>query len=514
MEQIYELINLPVETKVNKLVDKEKFINNGNIDDELKEIFTKYVENINWKYSLKGNMLNIPTYNSVNMQYSEVEVFEVTINNNLCIYDVALALGRCIQYPVIIFIKKDNKFKIGTYYVRENKKDYTKNVVQDIVYTGWFDYSNYTGRIVDILKEINFNNIPKNNVYEFYKYIHTKIIKYHSSYLLNSNVKELFNNYNLNEDRYNFNDLKNKCEIIKIDENTLNKFDWMKRNKLEKYNKSYANSNLMICKDEIFNYISNNYLGKGFKDYKDFIRQIESTKKRENAKESKKSEAYVCFWQVNGMCSNYKSSKYGKICRKYSDCHLFTKKRLEKITIDKIPSYDLKSSICNNEELNKKYDNKIENLVEYGDTINIVDNNEVSKRFMIIKNINDILPEIPKLCLGKKIDEIILYKGKEYKIISIEKNQNKIENSQKVKKEEIANESSFVEINDKVEVTMKYTYGKDKKENCTKVTFTIRDDVISKNSYMHQICLNKEIGFRFKIGKKDCEIVNIYKGRK
>ena len=61
---------------------------------------------------------------------------------------------------------------------------------------------------------------------------------------------------------------------------------------------------------------------------------------------------------------------------------------------------------------------------------------------------------------------------------------------------------------------MKYTYGENKKENCTKVTFTIRDDVISKNSYMHQICLNKEIGFRFKIGKKDCEIVNIYKGRK
>ena len=65
----------------------------------------------------------------------------------MCIYDIALAFGRCIQYPVILFIKKDNKFKIGAYHVRESKKDYTKNVVQDIVYTGWFECSNIVGRI-------------------------------------------------------------------------------------------------------------------------------------------------------------------------------------------------------------------------------------------------------------------------------------------------------------------------------------------------------------------------------
>lgn len=510
MEEVYELLDLPKETEVNKIVDKEKFINNGNIDNELKEILTKYVETINWKYSLKGSILDIPTYNSINMQYSELEIFEVTINNNLCVYDVALAIGRCIQYPVILFIKKDKKFKIGTYYVRENKKDYTKNVVQDIVYTGWFNYNNITGRIEEILKEINFSNLPKKNIYELYKYIDTKIIKYHSSYLLMSSVKELFNNYNFNEIKYNFNDLKNKSEIIKIDENTLNKFDWMKINKLEKYKKNYDNSNLMFCKDEIFNYISNNYVGKGFKDYKDFIRQIESTKKRENAKYNKKSEAYVCLWQVNGRCSNYKSTKYDKLCKKYSDCILFTKK---KVTISEIPTYDIKSSTYKNEELDKHYDNKIENLVEYGDTVNIVDSNEVEKRFVIIK-INDILPEIPKICLNKKINEIFLHKGKEYKIVSIKKNQSNINKLTNIEKEEKNNENSFVEFNDKVEVTMKYTYGKDNKENCTKVTFTVRDDAISSKSYMHQICLNKEIGFKFKIGKKDCEIVNIYKGKR
>ena len=507
MEEIYKKLNFPNSTLVNKVIEKEKIINNPNVDVELKEIFEKYVNNVEWKYSLKGSILNIPTFYSINMQYSEVEIFEISINNNLCIYDIALAFGRCIQYPVILFIKKDNKFKIGTYYVRENKKDYTKNVVQDIVYTGWFEYSNIVGRMKNILNEMHIEKLTKSNIYEFYKNIQNIIIKNHSSYYERNDVVELFNKYKLNDEKHNFNDFCSKCESIKVDENTLNKFDWMRRSKLEKYKENYNKSNLMFCKDEIFNYIECNYSNKGFKDFSDFIRQTERIKKVDDIKKSKSNNVYKCFWNNGGKCENSKSNMFDKYCKTYTNC-LFYKK--EKITLDSIPNYIAYSK---NEELDKEYNNVLKNFVEYGDTVEISDNEKNLKRFVIIKNNSGIIPAVPKLCIDRRINDTFLYKGKEYKIINIIKNQN-IPKDKKDENNDIPfNENSFVEINDKVEVIMKYTYGKERKEKCTKIEFTIRDDVISSKSYMSQICLNKDIGFKFRVGKNECEIVNIYKGR-
>jgi len=420
MEKIYSKLGFPDSTKIYKEIDSGKFLSSSYIDKDYKEIFSKYVEKVTWIFSLKGNILNIQACKSEYMQYSEIEILQVEINNNLAIYDVATVIGRTIQYPVILFFVKGNKFKIGIYKIRENKNDFSRNVVQDIVFTGWFDKNNLYGRIIDIIKEINYGSIAKDNLYSTYNDYYEKIYNFHSSYIKIEILVKILKHLDVINSKNIEKQILLNCENVPIDENELNKNDWYKKDKNDKYNLETFKS-IMVCKDQVmqFVYEHGNRKFKSFNELEKIIKFVEE-KEYFNNKISEKKNKRICAFYDGKMCINSSCYVYGKECIDSDNCKYFKRQNLDKNIKYYRPNVnnvtiDIESNIANSQN----------DIVEYGDSVEVleIDNNKL-KTFVIYKLNDGLIPPIPNKCLGNRVGYEFSFKFKNYKIINIIKNNN------------------------------------------------------------------------------------------
>lgn len=419
MDKFYDMIDLPGSCKVDKIIEKNKFYNMDKIDDDYKTIFTNYVDEIKIKYSLKSDILGINKMQDKFQEYSEIEILEVKVNNYIAVYDIATVIGRNIPYPLIIFFVKEDKFKIGTYWVRENKIKNYKNIVENIVFTGWFKKEKYFGRINNIISAMNFKNLKKDNMYSLFNSYYQIITRYKSNYISVKDVCDAFSQIKGFP--------KQKEHILKwcvhttVDENAYNKLDIYKRNKMDKYNNNILNEKIMVCKDDLYQFISEK-TKVNFKNFDEFYNKINFLKRRKSINDSLKRthNKWDCMFFDGRICINSKCDNYEKPCHKASAC-IFFKREYKTFEGASVKRIDTSIYFSNKEE--NKFNNTKLGIVEYGDIVEVLDINNNKKRlFSIIKNNNEKLPDIPEICINKRIGYIFCYKGTEYKINNVKKN--------------------------------------------------------------------------------------------
>lgn len=500
MDNFYEKINLPKNCLVNREINKSKFINSEKIDGDYSYIFNSYVKKITLKYSLKSDILNVEKIKDNYQEYSEIEILEVNLNNHLAVYDVAMVIGRNIPYPLIIIFINGDKYKLASYRVRENKNSYYKNVVEDIVVSGWFKIDDYYGRINEIIEKINFNKLDFSNMFTVFNTYYKIIEEYKAKYIDISNVLDAFSI--VKGITHNKEKLMRKCKWTTVDETIKTKIDVYKTDKMNKYNNLVSNAKILLCEDDLFQYIKDNshIKFKSFKIFEDTIIQLKRKKDIEDLMKRKHNKWDCCYYDGK-ICINSYSGYYGKSCTRAFECELFRKELIK----NKSQQINIENSLYGISNVLKKenFNNTNINVVEYGDMVEVLDiNNNKIKKFMII-NISGKLPTIPEKCLNKSKNQTFEVNNTIFKIENIIKNVS--EENKKIT--EIAEESNLskdvVEYGDVVEAL--------NLRNNQKEYFEIRK-VDNYTPIINILCLGKSIDYRFKNGGKSYKIIGIKKG--
>ncbi|MBU3192626.1 DUF4391 domain-containing protein [Clostridium algidicarnis] len=166
--KLYEKMNIPIGCEVGNTIFKKLFYENGNMSSSDKELFTNHIDKIVWKYSFKEENLNIKAYKTDELDYEEIAVIEVSLNNDKKYNRIAEIIQNTIPYPLILIFVMGDKILLNTASKRINKVDVSKNTVEDYIYSSWINLSSLNDNEEKFLQSLNIRDFSFINIYKFY----------------------------------------------------------------------------------------------------------------------------------------------------------------------------------------------------------------------------------------------------------------------------------------------------------------------------------------------------------
>lgn len=166
--KLYEKMNIPRECEVGNTIFKKLFYENANMGSKDKEIFTNHIDKILWKYSFKEENLNIKAYKTEELDYEEIALIEIVLNEDTKYKRIAEIIQNTIPYPLILVFVKEDKVLLNTAYKRVNKVDISKNTTEDYIYSPWINLENLNNNEEKFLQSLNIREFSFINIYKFY----------------------------------------------------------------------------------------------------------------------------------------------------------------------------------------------------------------------------------------------------------------------------------------------------------------------------------------------------------
>lgn len=101
------MIDLPKSTIVNRFIPKGKFYSKTKINTKLQQLFTDEIEKIVWTHKISPQTLNISTGD-----YTELQVFEITLKGPDVNIQILKHIDSNIPYPILFILKKADVNKV------------------------------------------------------------------------------------------------------------------------------------------------------------------------------------------------------------------------------------------------------------------------------------------------------------------------------------------------------------------------------------------------------------------
>jgi len=125
----------PQSAKVDRLIPKTKFYEQGNANNKMEQLFVTQVENIRWAYKLAATTIKIQDQDDL----KEVQIFRII--SRVADFDVSVLtfIDKLILSPIIFEVVYQNKVKVIATYKRLNLSDKTKAVIGQYYASDWFE---------------------------------------------------------------------------------------------------------------------------------------------------------------------------------------------------------------------------------------------------------------------------------------------------------------------------------------------------------------------------------------
>jgi len=118
-----------------RVVPKSKIYEHAGASASLKELFTRQVEKIIWKYKLAPETTNLAATPSV----AEIQVFAVALRQAELNLDVLRAIDKAISFPLVFELHYSGKTKVAAAFKRPRDADSARWVVSEYFETDWLE---------------------------------------------------------------------------------------------------------------------------------------------------------------------------------------------------------------------------------------------------------------------------------------------------------------------------------------------------------------------------------------
>ena len=130
-----KLYKFPQQTKVDRLIPKNKFYEQGHANTKVEQLFVDQVENIRWAYKLASSTIHLEDQEDL----KEIQIFQV--KSRVKDLDVSLLtfIDKLILSPIVFEVAYQDKVKIVATYKRLNQADKSKVVISQYYTSDWLE---------------------------------------------------------------------------------------------------------------------------------------------------------------------------------------------------------------------------------------------------------------------------------------------------------------------------------------------------------------------------------------
>ena len=132
-----KLNKFPSQAKVDKLIPKNKFYEQGKANSKIEQLFVDQVENIRWAYKLAASTINLQDQEDL----KEIQIFRVKSRVEELDLSILTFIDKLILTPIIFEVIYQDKVKVVATYKRLNQADKTKAVIGQYYSSDWLEES-------------------------------------------------------------------------------------------------------------------------------------------------------------------------------------------------------------------------------------------------------------------------------------------------------------------------------------------------------------------------------------
>lgn len=131
------MLGLPKSTEFNRRIPKQKFYENLSVTPALKRVFIDQIKVIYWRNKIAATTMNLAAGEIV----TEVEIFEVRLNEPKLDVSVLRQIDKEIPYHIIFLLEYDGKYQVWTAYKEEVASGNNAFKVGTYYHTDWLPES-------------------------------------------------------------------------------------------------------------------------------------------------------------------------------------------------------------------------------------------------------------------------------------------------------------------------------------------------------------------------------------
>lgn len=130
-----KLYKFPQQAKVDRLIPKNKFYEQGKANTKIEQLFVDQVENIRWAYKLASSTIHLQDQEDL----KEIQIFRVKSRVEDLDVSILSFIDKLILTPIIFEVVYQDKVKVVATYKRLNQADKTKAVIDQYYASEWLE---------------------------------------------------------------------------------------------------------------------------------------------------------------------------------------------------------------------------------------------------------------------------------------------------------------------------------------------------------------------------------------
>ena len=130
-----KLYKFPPQAKVDRLIPKNKFYEQGKANKKVEQLFVDQVENIRWAYKLASSTIHLQDQEDL----KEIQIFRVKSRVEDLDVSILSFIDKLILTPIIFEVVYQDKVKVIATYKRLNQADKTKAVIGQYYASEWLE---------------------------------------------------------------------------------------------------------------------------------------------------------------------------------------------------------------------------------------------------------------------------------------------------------------------------------------------------------------------------------------
>lgn len=130
-----KLYKFPQQAKVDRLIPKNKFYEQGKANTKIEQLFVNQVENIRWAYKLASSTIHLQDQEDL----KEIQIFRVKSRVKDLDVSILSFIDKLILTPIIFEVVYQDKVKVVASYKRLNQADKTKAVIGQYYASDWLE---------------------------------------------------------------------------------------------------------------------------------------------------------------------------------------------------------------------------------------------------------------------------------------------------------------------------------------------------------------------------------------
>lgn len=129
------LYKFPQQAKVDRLIPKNKFYEQGKANTKIEQLFVDQVENIRWAYKLASSTIHLQDQEDL----KEIQIFRVKSRVEDLDVSILSFIDKLILTPIVFEVVYQDKVKVVATYKRLNQADKTKAVLGQYYASEWLE---------------------------------------------------------------------------------------------------------------------------------------------------------------------------------------------------------------------------------------------------------------------------------------------------------------------------------------------------------------------------------------